>query len=681
MNKLKRKTSLLQRITAMIAALLFVSSTTMAADDKPQVTIQGIVYTIDVSTNTASATGHTSDLTTSVIIKDAVDYENKTYPVTSIGNGAFVWCTSISTLIIPEGVKTIGSAAFSLCQGLKDVTIPESVESIGDQAFFLCCYIESLTVPKNVKSIGETAFYSVLNVDNSTSYTEGQPWGAYSLNGEFDIEINAETEEVILKKYNGKGGDVFIYPGITTISDYSFIGRTNITSVTFSDGVKKVGHFAFAFCDNLNSVTIPSSVEYIGDWAFGYVKNLINNSSCTDGVPWGALTLNGEVDGDFVFEPNTNKTVLSAYIGKGGSVKIPKSVTTIDEYAFYNCSKLSPIDIPEGVETIVNYAFQNCKMVTIPKSVTAIQANAFLNVKNIINKTDLTNDDLWGALTLNGDIDGDFVYKANTDKKILTGYIGNGGDVVIPDGVTSIGTYAFSYSDVTSLTIPESVATIGEFAFFACGKITEVFCSANPAELNNIVTDEYMLPGFDDELVMTYHVLNEYLEAWKAKFTGKTNVTFVGDMKSIADVTIPSQKYTGKALTPVVKDGDKTLTLGTDYTISPAYGEYINAGDYKITITGIHSYYKSAEKTFTITAQPQPTPVANIADSPRVKVWSFKSTIFIESAPDAKYSIYDLNGRVITTSTTKSTKEEIKINKPGIVVVIVDGYSYKVAVD
>ena len=76
-----------------------------------------------------------------------------------------------------------------------------------------------------------------------------------------------------------------------------------------------------------------------------------------------------------------------------------------------------------------------------------------------------------------------------------------------------------------------------------------------------------------------------------------------------------------------------------------------------------------------------PTPVATISVTQSgIKVWASNSTIFIESAVDAKYSIYDLNGRVITTSTTKSTKEEIHINKQGVYVVLVNGESFKVAI-
>ena len=73
-----------------------------------------------------------------------------------------------------------------------------------------------------------------------------------------------------------------------------------------------------------------------------------------------------------------------------------------------------------------------------------------------------------------------------------------------------------------------------------------------------------------------------------------------------------------------------------------------------------------------------PTPVSQVSSISNVKVWSYNRTIYIENAPDAEYRIIDLNGRVITTSKTQSTKEEIKINKSGVLIVIIGNQSFKI---
>lgn len=72
------------------------------------------------------------------------------------------------------------------------------------------------------------------------------------------------------------------------------------------------------------------------------------------------------------------------------------------------------------------------------------------------------------------------------------------------------------------------------------------------------------------------------------------------------------------------------------------------------------------------------TPISSISEN-NIKVWSYNHTIYIENAPaDTKYTIIDLNGRVITTSTTKSTREEINTNKSGILILNIGNQSFKI---
>ncbi|MBQ1885287.1 MAG: BspA family leucine-rich repeat surface protein, partial [Bacteroidales bacterium] len=90
--------------------------------------------------------------------------------------------------------------------------------------------------------------------------------------------------------------------------------------------------------------------------------------------------------------------------------------------------------------------------------------------------------------------------------------------------------------------------------------------------------------------------------------------------------------------------------------------------------------YEGFETELKVTVKAkQPTPVSSVADSPNIKVWSFNSTIYIETLPDSQYKIIDLQGRTIKSATTKSSYEEVNINNSGIYVVIINGKSYKVS--
>ncbi|MBR4678923.1 MAG: BspA family leucine-rich repeat surface protein [Bacteroidales bacterium] len=93
----------------------------------------------------------------------------------------------------------------------------------------------------------------------------------------------------------------------------------------------------------------------------------------------------------------------------------------------------------------------------------------------------------------------------------------------------------------------------------------------------------------------------------------------------------------------------------------------------KVTYSGLSTELKVTVK------ENVPTPVSEIIPASGVKVWSYNGVIFIESERSGlEYKIVDLGGRTLKTSTTKSDKEEIRLNANGIVIVLLKGKSYKV---
>ena len=80
--------------------------------------------------------------------------------VTSIGDCAFYYCGSLTSVTIPESVTSIGESAFEGCSSLTSVTIPNSVTSIGENAFYDCGGLTSVTIPESVTSISSSAFMS-----------------------------------------------------------------------------------------------------------------------------------------------------------------------------------------------------------------------------------------------------------------------------------------------------------------------------------------------------------------------------------------------------------------------------------------------------------------------------------------------------------------------------------------
>ena len=226
-----------------------------------------------------------------------------------------------------------------------DVTY--NVTSIGNNAFQNCTGLTSVTIPNGVTSIGPNAF-------------------------EYCTGLTSVT----------------IPNGVTLIGAHAFECCTDLTSVTIPNSVTSIGYDAFQNCTGLTSVTIPNSVTTIGYDAFLNVRHIEYYGSAT-GSPWGAYSMNGVIDGDFVYY-DESRTKLIAYLGTAMEVTIPNGVTSIGNRAFYRCSSLTSVTIPDGVTRIGYDAFQNCTgltSVTIPNSVTTIGSSAFYGCSSLTSVT------------------------------------------------------------------------------------------------------------------------------------------------------------------------------------------------------------------------------------------------------------------------------------------------------
>ena len=491
----------------LIVAFLLMESVSAWADD---FTIGNLKYTITDAEKHEVSVGLISNDNKpegDLVIPAEVENDGVTYSVTSIGAMAFERCSGLTTITIPESVTSIGYDAFYNCNGLTSIIIPNSVTSIGSDAFWYCIGLTTVTIPNSVTSIGEDAFGYVKNIVYSGS-AEGSPWGALNVNAIPDEGgfIYSDAEKTNLAAYVGDEKEVIIPNTVTSIRDDAFAGCRNLTSVTIPESVTKIGGYAFRDCSGLTSLAIPNSVTSIGEKAFmdcsGLTSVSIPNSVKTIGncAFWGCVSLTTVTIPESVTSFGwgafwdcvglTSVTIPESVMSIGDytfrscksliSVTIPNSVTTIGPEAFEDCVGLTSVTIPESVVTIDYLAFNGCTgltTVTIPNSVTSIIGDkAFGLVKNIVYSGNAEGSP-WGALTVNGIIDGDFVY-SNAEKTKLTAYIGEGGDVVVPETVTSIGTDAFyNCSNITTITIPITVDSIGAYAFSGC--TATIYCEAS----------------------------------------------------------------------------------------------------------------------------------------------------------------------------------------------------------
>ena len=387
---------------------------------------------VEVTYRGSNCFEYSNEYTGSVTIPSSVTYNGTTYSVTSIGDGAFNSCESLTSVTIPNSVTTIGDHAFRYCYGLTLVTIPNSVTSIGGEAFSYCSGLTSITIPNSVTSIGDFAFHECssltsITIPNSVTYIGRYAFyncssltsitipnsvtsiGYYAFrscsgltsiivedaNSTYDSRENCNAIiETATNTLIAGCQNTIIPNSVTSIGEGAFYDCTGLTSITIPNSVTSIGYSAFRSCSGLTSITIPDSVTSIGWDAFANTGIYNNESNWENSVLYISNCLidaKGDISDAYIIKEGTRLIGGGAFFECSSltSITIPNSVTSIGNDAFRGCSSLTSITIPNSVKSIGDRAFYNCSGLTFIESLaevppTTLGTKVFYNVSTTI---------------------------------------------------------------------------------------------------------------------------------------------------------------------------------------------------------------------------------------------------------------------------------------------------------
>ena len=389
-------------------------------------------------------------------------------PCTTIGEGAFADCETLSTVkISSSSVSFIDAFAFVNCKKLTKIDLPDTIEMIGTRAFY------QTGLPVSVDGVVYADNWVVGVKDNTISGVNVRDGtvgiAMYSF---FDCRMIGEVKLPNSVKVIGKGAFAVcssikieeMPKSLERIEDYAFYGCSGSQfggddyHISLPESLTYIGKSAF-YGSLVMGLEIPSSCKYIGDYAFWgatYLGAEVNFNTIVQGENGNEiikttkrfyLTLNDGIEYigsraffktgiiDLVIPDSVKQIGIRAFYGCDDlkTVKIGHGLTKIPDYAFYDCVSLEEVYMEPGTIEIGEFAFQNCKALTeikLSETLSIIDKGAFLGCETLV-------------------------------------------DLELPASVTTIGDHAFrGMREDGSIVLHSGILSIGQHAFYANTNLT-----------------------------------------------------------------------------------------------------------------------------------------------------------------------------------------------------------------
>lgn len=464
-----------------ILFLLLIS--TISASAQTEIPLSSLSYTSDGSSITITSCN--TSVSGDVSIPDTIEG----LPVTWLGEKAFIGCSQITKLTIPEGVIVIDVKCFFNCWNIQEFVLPSTLKAFGYQAFRTCRSMESITFPSQIKTIPDFLFLGCTSLKTVNIHS-----------GITTIGRNAFDECTALEYLTIPGS-------VKSIPSQCFVDCTALISVTFGEGVESINNSAFTNCTSLSSIHIPASLTNIGT-SLKSAANLEYITAEASSTTYQAV--------DNVLYNKDLTQLVAVPRGRSGSYTIPDSVTSIISGSISNCSLLTELTIGTGLLSMDGSELNGCSALTsvlvaaghttLASDGTSVTDNtlatlyfiapgysgAYVLAPNITSLADyaLNNRDLLTSFTANHNLDsigiGALAYCDQLTTISLFGSVNSLSSecfrnnsslslINFPNNITELPASALqSCTQLTQVSLPDSLITVGDNAFSGCTALQTV---------------------------------------------------------------------------------------------------------------------------------------------------------------------------------------------------------------
>ncbi len=484
----------------------------------------------------------------------------------------FAWILNTSNIYHPK-LKTVQFEDNSICQ------------EIGKRAFGWCFEITSIEIPESIKTIGKEAFSKLYYVENiyfnaiecgDVAVTDKVFEDLSKHNNGAIITVGKNVTTIPAGMFNGTGGTTtnikeisFATNGaLTSIGSGAFAGAKKLTKVDIPETIQNVALNAFMYCSSLTEFTVPKSVKVLylsgctglQEITFNSVLEELYVDSCSSLTNVTLPNTLKKVDFSYctLIEtlelPDGVKSAMFTGCSKLGTMTLPTGFTEVADNMFKDCSFLKGVEFEGEVTRIGDYAFSNCTMLggSLPSSVKHIGAHAYeyteitmfsasYNLESIGEYAFRDCSKLW-YVSINGDV--------KTIEKYAFYNCIRLEDLVIEFGVKNIGEYAFANCRnlPDTIELPISIREIGHYAFYPNSLILEnaIVPSgvASSASLNapivannNIKSNNYSYVIYNGEAYLTKYYGSENSATIPTEIDGYPVVALVGTFYNNSNLT------------------------------------------------------------------------------------------------------------------------------------------------